>query len=76
MPAEATPESGQGRSWRSTPSVEDVETAELKLLELGDTWQWNEDGSLSAQSAALSAVKLLSDGRKVLFNQIIAPYLG
>ncbi|MDO7084937.1 TauD/TfdA family dioxygenase [Pseudocolwellia sp. AS88] len=76
MPGEDRPESGQGRSWRSTLSVSDVARAEEKLKELGYTWQWLEDGSLKAQTAALPAIRTLQGDRKVFFNQIIAAYKG
>lgn len=76
MPAEDSPESGQGRSWRSTLDVETREQAEAKLQNLKYTWTWNEDGSLSAQTAALAAIKPLGDGRKSFFNQIVAAYQG
>ncbi len=76
MPGEDRPESGQGRSWRSTLSVSDVAGAEEKLKELGYTWQWLEDGSLKAQTAALPAIRSLQGDRKVFFNQIIAAYKG
>ncbi len=76
MPGEDRPESGQGRSWRSTLSVSDVAGAEEKLKELGYTWQWLEDGSLKAQTAALPAIRTLQGDRKVFFNQIIAAYKG
>lgn len=76
MPGEDRPESGQGRSWRSTLSVTDVAEAEEKLKELGYSWEWLEDGSLKAQTAALPAVRTLDNNRKVFFNQIIAAYKG
>lgn len=76
MPSEDKPESGQGRSWRSTLSVSNVEEAEDKLKELGYSWQWLEDGSLKAQTAALPAIRTLKNNRKVFFNQIIAAYQG
>jgi alpha-ketoglutarate-dependent taurine dioxygenase len=76
MPAEDRPESGQGRSWRSTLSVEDLEGAEAKLKELGYSWQWAENGDLKVQTGALVAVKTLEDGRKSFFNQLIAAYQG
>jgi alpha-ketoglutarate-dependent taurine dioxygenase len=76
MPGEDRPESGQGRSWRSTLSVSDVAGGEEKLKELGYTWQWLEDGSLKAQTAALPAIRTLNGDRKVFFNQIIAAYKG
>lgn len=76
MPAEDAPESGQGRSWKGTLSVETLEQAEDKLRSLNYSWQWNEDGSLSAQTTALAAIKTLAGGRKVFFNQIVAAYLG
>lgn len=76
MPADDCPESGQGRSWRGTLSVETVEQAEVKLEKLGYSWQWAEDGSLEAQTAALPAIRELNGGRKVFFNQMIAAYMG
>lgn len=76
MPSEDSPESGQGRSWRGTLSVETVEEAEGKLRNLGYSWKWNSDGSLSVQTAALPAIRTLENGRKVFFNQIIAAYMG
>lgn len=76
MPAEDSPESGQGRSWRGTLNVDTVDQAEAKLQQLGYSWQWAEDGSLKAQTAALPAIRELNGGRKVFFNQIIAAYMG
>lgn len=76
MPSEDSPKSGQGRSWRGTLSVETTEEAESKLRALNYAWQWNADGSLSAQSEALPAIRTLENGRKVFFNQIIAAYMG
>jgi alpha-ketoglutarate-dependent taurine dioxygenase len=76
MPGQNDPESGQGRSWRGTLSVESVPEAEAKLRNLGYTWEWNADGSLSAQTAALAAIKTREDGRKVFFNQLVAAYMG
>ncbi|MEH6559113.1 MAG: TauD/TfdA family dioxygenase [Oceanicoccus sp.] len=76
MPGQNDPESGQGRSWRGTLSVESVPEAEAKLRKLGYTWEWNDNGSLLAQTAALPAIKTLEDGRKVFFNQLVAAYMG
>jgi alpha-ketoglutarate-dependent taurine dioxygenase len=76
MPAADALDSGQGRSWCSTLNAETREQAEERLRELNYQWIWHEDGSLSAQSAALPAIKTLEDGRKVFFNQIIAAYMG
>jgi alpha-ketoglutarate-dependent taurine dioxygenase len=76
MPAEDAPESGQGRSWKGTLGVTDVAEAEDKLRSLNYSWNWNEDGSLQAQTSALPAIKTLAGGRKVFFNQIVAAYMG
>lgn len=76
MPAEDDPNSGQGRSWRSTLNVSNLEEAEEKLERLGYTWSWLEDGSLKATTKALPAVITLDDGRKVFFNQIVAAFMG
>lgn len=76
MPNENCAQSGQGRSWRETLSVENVEQAEEKLMQLGYRWQWLGDGSLKAQTQALPAIRTLARGRKVFFNQLIAAYMG
>jgi len=76
MPSSDDIESGQGRSWMSTLSVETVAQAETKLVELGYTWQWLDDGSLNAVTPVLPAVLTLKSGIKVFFNQLVAAYMG
>jgi alpha-ketoglutarate-dependent taurine dioxygenase len=76
MPLDNDPETGQGRSWKGTLSVDSVEAAEAKLRSLGYSWSWNDDDSLRAQTAALPAIRTLDGGRKIFFNQIIAAYSG
>ena len=76
MPGDDDAGSGQGRSWRSTLSVGDQAGAEARLKELGYSWDWQEDGSLRATTPALQAVRLLADGRKTFFNQLIAAFRG
>ncbi len=76
MPAEDDAESGQGRSWKSTLSVDSKEEAETKLQKLGYRWQWQDDGSLRVTTSALPAIRTLDDGRRVFFNQLIAAYRG
>ncbi|MDT8429416.1 MAG: TauD/TfdA family dioxygenase [Pseudomonadales bacterium] len=76
MPALDDPLSGQGRSWRSTLSVNDTEAAEAKLRQLGYDWEWLSDGSLIARTPVLPAVRTLSDGSESFYNQLIAAYLG
>lgn len=76
MPAENDPESGQGRSWRSTLSVGSVEEAENKLRELGYSWQWMDDGSLRATTPILPAVIDYGNDTHVFYNQLIAAYMG
>ncbi|MBT3529743.1 MAG: SyrP protein [Gammaproteobacteria bacterium] len=76
MPAVDDAESGQGRSWKSTLSVDSKEEAENKLEKLGYRWQWQDDGGLRVTTAALPAVRTLKDGRRVFFNQLIAAYRG
>lgn len=76
MPAEDVAQSGQGRSWRSTLSVDSAEAAEARLKALGYDWEWLEDGSLRAITPVLPAIRKLSDGREVFFNQLIAAYRG
>jgi alpha-ketoglutarate-dependent taurine dioxygenase len=76
MPAENDPNSGQGRSWKSTLSVESVEEGEAKLKELGYSWEWMPDNSLRATTPVLPAVVTLKNGNKVFYNQLIAAYMG
>lgn len=76
MPLEDDPESGQGRSWKSTLSVDSKQEAESKLSELGYSWEWVSDGSLRATTPVLPAVVELDNGKKVFYNQLIAAYMG
>ncbi|WP_421132088.1 TauD/TfdA family dioxygenase [Alteromonas sp. A079] len=76
MPAADDANSGQGRSWKSTLSVDSTEAAEAKLGELGYSWEWMEDGSLRAITPVLPAVITLSDGSQSFYNQLIAAYMG
>ena len=76
MPSEDNLHSGQGRSWKSTLSVESTAHAEQKLLELGYQWQWLQDGSLRAVTPILPAVKTLENGTQVFYNQLLAAYMG
>lgn len=76
MPAEDDSNSGQGRSWKSTLSVQDQTQAEQKLSELGYSWEWLEDGSLRATTPILPAVIDIGNDKKVFYNQLIAAYMG
>jgi len=76
MPGNDDAGSGQGRSWRSTLSVETKEEAEQRLSDLGYTWEWREDGSLRVTTSALPAVRDVGGGRKTFFNQLIAAFRG
>ena len=76
MPAEDDPESGQGRSWRSTLGVEDKNRAEERLEKLGYRYEWLANDSLQITTAVLPAIRTLVDGRRVFFNQLIAAFRG
>ena len=76
MPDADDPESGQGRSWRSTLGASSVEAAEARLNALGYRFEWLPDGSLKATTPRLPAVRQLVDGRRVFFNQLIAAFRG
>lgn len=76
MPADNDATSGQGRSWKSTLSVETLEEAETKLQDLGYSWEWLDDGSLKAVTPVLPAVLKLDNGVEVFYNQLIAAYMG
>lgn len=76
MPADDDAMSGQGRSWRSTLSVDTQAEAEARLQSLGYTWTWQADGSLATQTPRLPAVRELADGNLSFFNQVIAALRG
>lgn len=76
MPALDDIHSGQGRSWQSTLSVANKAEAEEKLKELGYSWSWQDDNSLKAITPVLPAIRILDNGTKVFYNQLIAAYMG
>jgi hypothetical protein len=76
MPGNNDADSGMGRSWADTLGVDTKEAAEARLRELNYSWEWQEDGCLRATTPPLPAVKEVSPGRKVFFNQLIAAYRG
>lgn len=76
MPSADDATSGQGRSWKSTLSVETKDEAHNKLIELGYEWEWLEDGSLKAVTPVLPAVVTLENNVQVFYNQLIAAYMG
>ena len=76
MPGHDDAASGQGRSWRSTLSVKDRESAEARLTTLGYSWEWHEDDSMRATTPALPAIRELGEGRASFFNQLIAAFRG
>ena len=76
MPARNDADSGMGRSWQSTLLAQTSQQAEDRLRKLGYSWQWLPDGSLSATTPVLPAVRQLPDGRTSFFNQLIAAAMG
>lgn len=76
MPAIDDPNSGQGRSWRSTLSRDTKAAAEARLDELGYNYVWNADETLRVTSPALPAIRELPDGSESFFNQLIAAFRG
>lgn len=75
MPSKDNAQSGQGRSWLSTLSVDSKDQAEKRLAELGYDWEWLSTGDLKAITPVLPAVLDL-DGKKVFYNQLVAAYMG
>lgn len=76
MPGSDDAGSGQGRSWRSTLSVDTREQAEARLAGLGYDWEWLAGDVLRATTPVLPAMRALEDGRETFFNQLIAAYRG
>ena len=76
MPGHDDPESGQGRSWRSTLGVETKKQAVARLEALGYSYEWQDGDALRATTPVLPAIRTLVDGRRVFFNQLIAAFRG
>ena len=76
MPSANDASSGMGRSWQSTFQSENREQAEQRMRKLGYEWSWLADGCLQAITPVLPAVREVSTGRKVFFNQLIAASQG
>mgnify|MGYP001797680132 CR=1 FL=1 len=76
MPDTDDAQSGQGRSWRSTLKVQSQAEAEDRLRSLGYDWEWQAGGALNFTSPRLPAIRKLSCGREVFFNQLIAAFRG
>ena len=76
MPAEADLDSGMGRSWQSTLSVNSAAEAEARLSELEYSWEWMEQDELRVTSPTLPAVRELDNGKRSFFNQLIAAFKG
>ena len=76
MPGDNDAQSGLGRSWRSTFSVETQVDGEARMKELGYTWEWLEGDSLRATTPTLPAVLETVPGKKTFFNQLIAAFYG
>ena len=76
MPAEPDPESGQGRSWKDTLSAQTKKAAEVRLNELGYSWEWQEGGALKATTPRLEAIRKIGEGEETFFNQLIAAFRG
>jgi hypothetical protein len=68
--------SGQGRSWQKTLGVIFKEEAEIRLNDLGYSWNWIEGDNLSVTTKTFEAIKELKDGSKSFFNQVLAASLG
>ena len=68
--------SGQGRSWQKTLGVISKDEAEIRLNDLGYSWNWIEGDNLSVTTKTFAAIKELKDGSKSFFNQVLAASLG
>jgi hypothetical protein len=76
MPSENDPKSGMGRSWQSTLRAQSRAAAEERLRSINYSWEWQSDGCLRATTPVLPAVRKVSSGKKVFFNQLIAALAG
>lgn len=71
MAAQDDPSIGVGRSWKSFFGCATRERVEVRMNELGYTWQWLENDVLRCTSPVLSAIREVH-GRRVFFNQLPA----
>ena len=76
MPGDDDPRSGMGRSWRSTWTADTPYDAEQTMTGLGYTWEWLPNECLKVTTPVLQAVRVLADGRRTFFNQLIAAFHG
>lgn len=76
LPNEDDPQSGMGRSWRSTFQADTHDECETNMAKLGYSGEWRDDGSLVSTTPVLDGIRMLSDGRQTFFNQLIAAYRG
>ena len=76
MPSENDPQSGMGRSWKSTFRADSREQAEERLRSINYSWEWLPDDCLRATTPVFAAVREVAPGRKVFFNQLIAAFQG
>ena len=76
LPNKDDPQSGMGRSWRSTFQADTPEECETNMTKLGYTGEWRDDGSLVSTTPILDGIRTLPDGRQTFFNQLIAAYRG
>ena len=77
MPPEDDASSAIGRSWKSTFQAQSPEQAEAKMIELGTTWEWLENGNLRTETATVPAIRTDSRSQlKTFFNSMVAAYTG
>ena len=77
MPEEDDSTSAIGRSWKSTFIAKTKEEAEMKMKELGTTWQWLSDGNVRTETTTIPAIRTDErTGLKTFFNSMVAAYTG
>ena len=76
FPAEPDTTKGVGRSWKSFWADDNKERVAARMSALGYTGRWDEQDRLHMDTPVLPAVRVLSDGTEVFFNQMIAQQLA
>jgi len=82
MPKEDDPTSAIGRGWKSTFQANTIEEAEIKIKELGSTFEWlnDKDECIKTTTAILPAIKMDEGPNrtnlKMFFNSLVAAYTG
>eukprot|EP00516_Mucochytrium_quahogii_P007338 CAMPEP_0203764340 /NCGR_PEP_ID=MMETSP0098-20131031/17623_1 /ASSEMBLY_ACC=CAM_ASM_000208 /TAXON_ID=96639 /ORGANISM=" , Strain NY0313808BC1" /LENGTH=666 /DNA_ID=CAMNT_0050660167 /DNA_START=138 /DNA_END=2135 /DNA_ORIENTATION=- len=77
MPEEDDETSAIGRSWKNTYIVNSKEELEAKMREMGQEWEWLENGDLKSITNVVPAIRSIpGSDKKTFFNSMVAAFKG